>query len=169
MRWSVGVAVAILTLSAAGCGDDDTGGSDPTTTTTTTAATPTSAPTTVTTGADPTVTTGASSTSTAVPSGEAGAVAVATAFFDARVAGSGAEEHLTDNGASIYPGEIPLYDVAAYDIGAVEGADANSFEITVSVTTVDGSARTETIGVGPGENVDGENRPFVVRFGVVSA
>jgi hypothetical protein len=89
-------------------------------------------------------------------------------FMDARVAGSGAEAHLTENGATIYPADIDLYEVASYEVGAIEQADANSFEVTVEVTDDEGDTRTETLFVGPGESVDGASLPFAVRGAVSS-
>jgi hypothetical protein len=88
-------------------------------------------------------------------------------FMDARVEGSGAEAFLTEFAADVFPDEIALYDVASYEIGAVEAADANSFEVTVDVTDDEGDTRTETLFVGPGESADGEQLPYAVRGGVV--
>lgn len=136
--------LAIAVFAVSGCGDDDT--------------------------ADGTTTT----TATTIPEGDPGggvddpgveaSIAVGS-FMNARVAGSGAEAHLTDEAREIYPDEIPLYDVAEFEVGDALGADANSFEITVEVVDDDGDARTETMFVGPGE-IDGELSPFAIRGAV---
>jgi predicted small lipoprotein YifL len=89
-------------------------------------------------------------------------------FMDARVAGSGAEAHLTEFGETVYPGDIALYDVASYEVGAIEQADANSFEVTVEVTDDEGATRIEMLFVGPGESVDGVPLPFAIRGAVSS-
>jgi hypothetical protein len=87
-------------------------------------------------------------------------------FLDARLRGEGAEEYLTETGSEIFPEDIALYDLSSYQLVSVEAADANSFEVVVSVTDAAGAVRTETLFVGPGESVDGNALAFAIRGAV---
>ncbi len=137
--------LAVAVFVASGCGDDDTADGTTTTTTTTTIA-----------EGDP---------GGGVDDAGVEALIAVGSFMDARVLGSGAEAFLTDEAREIYPDEIPLYDVAEFEVGDSLGADANSFEITVEVVDDDGDVRTETMFVGPGE-IDGDPSPFAIRGAV---
>ncbi|MCC5951181.1 MAG: hypothetical protein JJU45_03705 [Acidimicrobiia bacterium] len=95
---------------------------------------------------------------------EDAARAVVDAFMDARVESAGdAEEFLTPISNEQFTDDLALYDVASYEIAAVEGADANSFEVTVDVVDENGDERTETLFVGPGETIAGDQEAYVIR------
>lgn len=154
LRSALLVTVGALALTA--CGDDD--GTDDANGAASNGA--------VTTEADaPEATEAPDETDTGGDSPGAEARAAVASFMEARVSGDGADAWLTDTAREVYPDEIELYDVAAFQLAEVYGADANSFEVSVEVTTDDGGERTETLFVGPAE-VDGEQVPFAIRGGV---
>lgn len=88
---------------------------------------------------------------------------VVEAFMQARLAGSqppddattrggrGADAYLTDTALTAF-GSF-LYDVAEFAVVGSEEADANSREVVVAVTGLDGTARIETLFVGVGQPV----------------
>jgi hypothetical protein len=149
-RHLITVLTATLLVLAAACGDD----SSETPTATAPATSPTTEPTTT----EPTTT---------APADEAEEPeATIRSFMDARLRGEGAEDYLTETGSEIFPGDIALYDLSSYQLISVEAADANSFEVAVSVTDKEGATRTETLFVGPGESLDGTALAFAIRGAV---
>lgn len=146
---SILVLLAAAALVITGCGDDDgeTG-----------ATTSTEAPTTSERDVEP---------GDAVDSPAREAENAVNGFMSARVEGEGAEAFLTDEASTIFPDDIALYDVESYEVGQVLAADASSFEVTVEVTSDDGSTRTEVLFVGVG-TVDGQRLPFAIRGGTVA-
>ncbi|HUS61544.1 MAG TPA: hypothetical protein VMY34_05055 [Acidimicrobiales bacterium] len=104
--------------------------------------------------------------------GEEGVRAFVDAFYSTRVRGAtGVDDCITQEMRQQFPGienrcevcfKLPLLRVS------IEQADANSWAVTVSVEKDCDAAscnpiRTEVIFVGPGKNVQGEQRSFVVR------
>lgn len=156
-RSAVFVLAGVVSLGLVACGGDD---DDDTTTTAVDETTTTEVTTDDDVDDEPDPDTG-------VDSPEAEARVTVGAFMGARVADMNADAWLTDEAREIYPDVIALYDVEGYDIGEVLAADANSFEVSVEVTTTDGGSRTETMFVGPGE-VAGEQVPFAIRGAVVT-
>jgi hypothetical protein len=144
-RHLITVLTATLLVLAAACGDDSSE--------TPTATAPATSPTT-----EPTATAPADE----VEEPEA----TIRSFMDARLRGEGAEDYLTETGSEIFPGDIALYDLSSYQLISVEAADANSFEVAVSVTDKEGATRTETLFVGPGESLDGTALAFAIRGAV---
>jgi hypothetical protein len=50
-----------------------------------------------------------------------------------------------------------------WDLVALAAADANSFEARVRIRPSGGTPYTETLFVGPGPDLDGQQRPWVIR------
>lgn len=81
------------------------------------------------------------------------ASAVVQAFMDARASGTGAEAWLASDAVEAFGPS--LYDVVSSAVVGFNAADANSYEVFVDVTGLDGTQRTEILFVGPGQPVVG--------------
>lgn len=107
------------------------------------------------------------------PGTEKGARAFVTAFLQARMAGDDrlARAHLSAIARDQYEkGEDGLTLLAppgsrfsGWDFVSVQAIDANSYEVKVTVRGPGGAAHTETLFVGPGPDLNGAQKPWIVR------
>lgn len=107
------------------------------------------------------------------PGTEKGARAFVTSFLQARMAGDGrlARTHLSAIARDQYEkGEDGLALLAppgsrfsGWDFVSVQAIDASSYEVKVTVRGPGGAAHTETLFVGPGPDLNGAQKPWIVR------
>lgn len=107
------------------------------------------------------------------PGTEKGARAFVTSFLQARMAGDDrlARTYLSAIARDQYEkGEEGLALLAppgsrfsGWDFVSVQAIDANSYEVKVTVRGPGGAAHTETLFVGPGPDLDGAQKPWIVR------
>lgn len=107
------------------------------------------------------------------PGTEKGARAFVTSFLQARMAGDGrlALTHLSAIARDQYEkGEEGLALLAppgsrfsGWDFVSVQAIDANSYEVKVTVRGPGGATHTETLFVGPGPDLTGTQKPWIVR------
>jgi hypothetical protein len=85
------------------------------------------------------------------------------AFMDVRLAGDAeaARAFLGPDAAEQYGAGL-TGDLLDWELVRLDAADANSFEVTVRIQRRDTDLE-ETLFVGPGANVDGEQRDWIVR------
>jgi hypothetical protein len=107
------------------------------------------------------------------PGTEQGARAFVTSFLQARMAGDDrlARVHLSAIARDQYEnGEgglaltaPPGSRFAGWDFVSVQSIDASSFEVKLTVRGPGGAAHTETLFVGPGPDLDGAQKPWIIR------
>jgi hypothetical protein len=107
------------------------------------------------------------------PGTERGARAFVTSFLQARMAGDDrlARTYLSAIARDQYEkGEGGLALTAppgsrfsGWDFVSVQSIDASSFEVKLTVRGPGGAAHTETLFVGPGPDLDGAQKPWIVR------
>ncbi|HSK81545.1 MAG TPA: hypothetical protein VLQ45_34135 [Thermoanaerobaculia bacterium] len=107
------------------------------------------------------------------PGTEQGARAFVTSFLQARMAGDDrlARTHLSAIARDQYEkGEgglaltaPPGSRFAGWDFVSVQSIDASSFEVKLTVRGPGRAAHTETLFVGPGPDLDGAQKPWIIR------
>jgi hypothetical protein len=107
------------------------------------------------------------------PGTEKGARAFVTSFLQARMAGDDrlARAHLSAIARDQYEkGEgglaltaPPGSRFASWDFVSVQSIDASSFEVKLTVRGPGGASHTETLFVGPGPDLDGAQKPWIIR------
>lgn len=107
------------------------------------------------------------------PGTERGARAFVTSFLQARMAGDDriARSHLSAIARDQYEkGEGGLALTAppgsrfsGWDFVSVQMIDASSFEVKLTMRGPGGAAHTETLFVGPGPDLDGAQKPWIIR------
>lgn len=107
------------------------------------------------------------------PGTEKGARAFVTSFMQARMAGDDrlARTHLSaiardqfdkaEEGLALTA--PPGSRFAGWDFVSVQAIDASSYEVKVTVRGPGGGAHTETLFVGPGPDLNGAQKPWIVR------
>ncbi|HKV10342.1 MAG TPA: hypothetical protein VJ725_19530 [Thermoanaerobaculia bacterium] len=107
------------------------------------------------------------------PGTEKGARAFVTLFLQARMAGDDrlARTHLSaiardqfdkaEGGLALTA--PPGSRFAGWDFVSVQAIDASSYEVKVTVRGPGGAAHTETLFVGPGPDLNGAQKPWIVR------
>jgi hypothetical protein len=116
---------------------------------------------------------GLATATAAEPGTERGARELVISFMQARMSGNGqvARNHLSAIARDQYEkGEGGLALIApagsrfaGWDFVSVNAIDASSFEVKVTVRGPGRAANTETLFVGPGPDLNGTQRPWVVR------